>query len=458
MKLKSLEIILNDYCIGCGICAINGTCMIYMDKYGKYQAKCNKTNDIDLHDVLETCPFSDYSANEEIIGNELFKDSGFRKNDYIGYYLNNYIGYTKDNELRLHSSSGGIISWLLLKLLSVGEITHVIHVGRSETNQVLFEYKVSQNKGPLLNGASSKYYPIEMSSILKYIKQTEGQYAIVALPCFSKAIRLLQKKDDIFRKRIKYIISPFCGHLKTKHYSTFLAMQKGITDEELETINFRKKIPGRPSSQYGTEFSLIRNKTNSTIIIPNKDFKMGTDWGHGMFKYPACDYCDDVVGELADLSVGDAWLPKYIGDYKGNSVLVIRNVILQKLLNDGVANKELHLEEISIDSIYNSQAGGYRNKREDLSYRLWLKKQKGEWYPPKRVVASDSVVSNKRKGIINMRLKISSISHDLFLKTLTKNNIQLFFDIMTPLLNKYYIKNRGVLNYLKLKIKQIIWR
>ena len=37
---------------------------------------------------------------------------------------------------------------------------------------------------------------------------------------------------------------------------------------------------------------------------------------------PACEFCDDVVGETADMSVGDAWLPGYVSDWRGTSVVV----------------------------------------------------------------------------------------------------------------------------------------
>ena len=30
-----------------------------------------------------------------------------------------------------------------------------------------------------------------------------------------------------------------------------------------------------------------------------------------MLKYKACDFCDDVFGEVADVVFGDAWVEKY---------------------------------------------------------------------------------------------------------------------------------------------------
>ena len=40
----------------------------------------------------------------------------------------------------------------------------------------------------------------------------------------------------------------------------------------------------------------------------------------GAMMLNACNYCDDVVGETSDLTVGDAWIPKY--DTDGSKELI----------------------------------------------------------------------------------------------------------------------------------------
>ena len=39
-------------------------------------------------------------------------------------------------------------------------------------------------------------------------------------------------------------------------------------------------------------------------------------WEYGYFKYKACDFCDDIFAECADITVGDAWLSRYKKDGK----------------------------------------------------------------------------------------------------------------------------------------------
>ena len=49
------------------------------------------------------------------------------------------------------------------------------------------------------------------------------------------------------------------------------------------------------------------------------------------FKYKACDFCDDVFAETADVVVGDAWIPKYLT--QGNSLVVTRSSLFDSLIN-----------------------------------------------------------------------------------------------------------------------------
>jgi len=454
--LEELNIIKEKYCIGCGICTVISQNKIVLNSFGNYKIETLiKTEDL-AKKTLSICPFSSIADNENQLSKEFLNDELLLEENVIGQYLNNYIGHVKDESLRLKASSGGIITWLLLKLLKNNDITHVVHVGKENNKGILFNYVVSSDEEEVIAGASSKYYPVEMSSVLSFIKNTEGRFAVVALPCFAKGLRLLQKTDNIYRHRIKYIISPICGHLKATNYAKFLAWQKGISVEILEGINFRKKIPNAPASQYGTKFDIKKNDSIISITVPNKTFKMGTDWGHGMFKYPVCDYCDDIVGEVADISIGDAWLPEYIKDYKGTSVVTVRNQALNTILKTGIKENELDLRVVTPETIRKSQEGGIRHKRQDLQYRLFLKDQQNEWYPPKRVQPSSDSIDSKRKKIVLQRLKISKYSHTLFSEAMKENNLNFFFYKMTPFLVDYKKIQMTSFAYLKFLLKKYL--
>jgi coenzyme F420-reducing hydrogenase beta subunit len=78
-------------------------------------------------------------------------------------------------------------------------------------------------------------------------------------------------------------------------------------------------------------------------------------WGSGMFKNNACDFCDDFTTELADISLGDAWLNPYNQDGKGTNVMVTRSKLAEKLISDGIINKELSVDPLDFTQFLSSQ-------------------------------------------------------------------------------------------------------
>lgn len=161
---------------------------------------------------------------------------------------------------------------------------------------------------------------------------------------------------------------------------------------------------------------------------------IGSNWGHGLFRYKACDFCDDVLAETADVTIGDAWLPKYVQDSLGTNILITRNSIIQSLIERH--QNELELEEISTKSVYKSQAGGFRNRREGLGYRLYLNDKNKIWRPEKRVAASFRI-RRKRRKIYDLRMEFLEKGNSGFEKALKENDFRVFKSVIDPLLEEY---------------------
>lgn len=438
-------VINNDYCIGCGVCACYPESPLTMktDENGRYVPERAKEKIKNFEtDVLSTCPFSNESKDENTIGSSLFKDVvGIKHSEYTGYYLKNYAGFVKVSNFRERGGSGGMGTWLPAQLLKQNLIDAVIHIKESPDNKegMLFSYQVSKNLDELNRGAKSKYYPIEMSRVIEFVRDNPARYAIVGVPCFIKAIRLLCETDEQIRGSIKYTIGLVCGHLKTDMFAKSMAWQMGIKPSELAGIDFRMKIQGHRASSYGVEARGIVNGTEVKKSSPTNRLHT-TDWGQGLFKYNACDYCDDVLAETADITIGDAWLPKYINDCEGTNIIIIRNPDLLKVVEQSKA--ELFLEEISIDQVFESQSGGFRHRREGTAYRLYLKDKAGVWRPEKRTQAS-AKLKLKRKKIYEARLKLNEESYKAYKDALQKDDFNIFIEHMGP-----YVKD-----YKKLNIK-----
>ena len=89
----------------------------------------------------------------------------------------------------------------------------------------------------------------------------------------------------------------------------------------------------------------------------------------------ACEYCDDVFSETADITIGDAWLKDYSQDYRGHSLVLNRSNTFKKILEAGISENEIHLDSITIDEAIESQSAGLRQRRNGLNARLKIIKK-----------------------------------------------------------------------------------
>lgn len=425
MNIK--QIVDGGYCIGCGACsaAVDDAIPIVMDKYGKYQAGASEVDllpEEDLQKALSVCPFSDDGPNEDAIGERLFS-ANCLPDSRIGYYRDLYVGHVAEDDFRARGTSGGVITWVLTELLKQREIDAVVHVKKIEApdDGILFRYRVSRTVEEIMDGAKSRYYPIEMSDVLKQMKQVPGRYAVVGLPCFIKAVRQLTDIDPVINGRVIYCIGLVCGHLKSKALSDCFAWQVGIPPGQLEEIDFRVKLSRRTAGDYGV---YLRGAGKETTRRTRQFF--GSNWGHNFFRYSACEYCDDVFAETADMVVGDAWLPKYEKDPGGTSLVVVRTTGLQEVIKVAQKKGRLHLTSSSVDEVVASQAGGLRDRREGLAYRLLLKRKRMEWAPQKRVLPSRGGMSSRRCKIYQNRSAIGAASHRVWVNAVCGNSFELF--------------------------------
>ncbi|QFK72920.1 coenzyme F420 hydrogenase [Pradoshia sp. D12] len=432
-------VVRNDYCIGCGVCAsLQGSPLsMKLNEDGKYipflGGKSEK-EEIDV-DVLAVCPFSNKSKKETEIGNELFnQENNATFNQFTGFFIKNYAGYVTEGNYRKNGSSGGMGSWITAQLLKLDLVDAIIHVKSSnEEKNILFEYQISYNEEELLKGTKSRYYPVEMSHVLEFVKSNPGRYAIVGIPCFIKSIRLLADQDTAIKESIKFCIALVCGHLKSDMFAKSIGWELGIEPEQLKEIDFRKKLEDRYASDYGVE--VVGLKEGNTVVAskPTKELYT-TNWGHGLFKYNACEFCDDILGETADITVGDAWLPEYVKESLGTNIIVVRNPLLQKIIENNL--DKVHLDEISTEKIYQSQASGIRHRREGLAYRLYLKDKKGEWRPNKRTNPSKNI-SSKRKQVYEKRELLYKESFIAYKTALKNQDFKAFVNYMNPIISEY---------------------
>lgn len=421
-------------CIGCGACsaASGGAITLSLGPTRLFEPNLANADASSIRSASRVCPFSDESPNEDILGAPNPSASTI-KNNMIGEYTRTFAGRVSDDEYTVDSSSGGLTSWLVGKLISEGMVDAAITVGRSSDESLLFEYQ-SADAETVSGKRKSNYYAATMAEALEAVALSSDRFVLIGVPCFIRAARALCLEKPEFSERLPYFVSLVCGHYKTHAYAESLAWQLGIDPGDLADADFRVKDLARTANDY--DFAARAEGSDEWRHAPMRSL-LGGNWGHNAFQPEACNFCDDVVGETADVSFGDAWLPRFVRDSRGTNVVVSRNSQLDSIFDRGTAEGEIETFAATAEDVVLSQAGGFRHRREGLSVRLADDLAAGLSVPEKRVSAGTSGIDRRRVKLIRYRRYMAAASHGLFDEALRSSNLQHYLEAQRKRVRRY---------------------
>lgn len=429
------EVVDQDLCIGCGACtALAGSPLeIRMDRTGRYRAAPKDGADLDHQGgYLRVCPFATQYDEDQLAAGFLGGARDHLRHDAVGRYAETLAGHVSAESFRDDGSSGGMTSWFLQRLLDADLVDAVLHVGAlppgeqvtPEGGPLLFGYGVSSSSAEVRGRAKTRYYPVEMSGVLRHVRENEGRYAVVGLPCYIKAVRLLQAEDPLFDERVRFCVGLVCGHLKSTRFAETMAWEQGVAPGSLAEIDFRTKTDTDAGS-----YAITTVDMDGTERSRENHRHLAADWGMGLFKYEACEWCDDVTNETADISFGDAWIAPYAQDPQGANVAVIRSDGARQIVDR--YRKDLDATQISADDVARSQEAGLRHRREGLAYRLQRGRAGRRRVPVKRV-RPDGALPTWRAEVYDMREALISEADRAFDHTRATGEFGRFRDAVRP--------------------------
>lgn len=388
-KLLGIRQVINKgFCIGCGTCAvIDDAAKISFNRYGELVASIQDCAESEIATMEAVCPFSISAPNETLLAQKAFeREPNLQQGSEIGFFNGLYAGYS--HIYRKWGSSGGIVGWLLSQLLISGKVDKVIVVGKTDGGERFFDFQVVTDPDALKVCGTSFYYPVSYDKALQYIIDNPGRYAITGVPCFHKALRQLKLVNPVIAERVVYQVGIVCGQMKSAFYLDYLSRKTGTDAQPIDAC-FRRKDEASRADDYLFE-GRYNSPTDGVEIRTVRNNVIGSNWAMGLFKPRACDFCDDVFAETADISVMDAWLDRYVTDGKGTSLVVTRTAEVQDILLAGKETGDLQLEESSESDVVESQRGGLNHRRVGLRYRLFVDGS-SESAPKKRVQPSSQL-------------------------------------------------------------------
>ena len=299
---------LSKYCVGCGLCISQKKATISTDAKGFYHPDTG-----DETWLKKVCPA--YGAQQRFIS----EGEVWGKNKGV------YYGYSSDVEIRRRASSGGVLTGLSIWLLENGWVDAIIHTCALEDEPTRTRICYSTCRDEVIARSGSRYsisHPLQEMHLLERNKK----YAFIGKPCDVSALRNYMQLDPSLKTCIPYILSFFCMGLPSVDAQKKLLKALGCPEEGCKQLVYRGD--GWPG------FTIAKDKDD-------REYQMDYDssWGKilGRDLMPACRFCLDGIGEVADISCGDAWYADQNGnpdfsEREGRNAVFVRTFQGEELL------------------------------------------------------------------------------------------------------------------------------
>lgn len=363
VKNNTIELVVNkELCIGCGTCdalCSRNAIKLSIDKTkGIYIPRINK-------DICNKCGICHEICPRGIVDYEELNKEIFEKepeNIFIGNYQNCYIAHAINTGIRYNSSSGGLITQLLIFALEKGIINGALVTRMNKSKPIEPEPFIARTKEEIIEASKSKYCPVPANIALEeIIKSKKGEkFAVVGLPCHINGIRRAEHFNKKLAEKIVLHLGIFCNHTPNYLATEIYLKKKNIKQEDISRLNYRGE--GWPGSM-------------KILLKDGQEYKFKDFWifGGSHFFYPkSCLFCSDGVSELADISFGDAWLPEYSHDKMGKSIIISKNMKGEELLKRMKTDDVIELNKISVGDVVRSQTEMFYFKKKNLEARCKL--------------------------------------------------------------------------------------
>jgi coenzyme F420 hydrogenase subunit beta len=325
------QIVSDGLCMQCGTCA--GTCpraaveMRWSLAEGwlphVHSERCD-----DCDACLEVCPARGIDYTPQAWWRE--RNEGAPAIDFLGPWRGLWFGWAADEQTRYAGASGGVATAILSGALEAGLIDAAVVAGLSAANPLAAVPVAARSATEVAACRGSKYTMVAMNDLLRLALREPGRYAFAGLPCQVQGLRLAQQRYRRLRERVVLSLGIFCGWSSQPRATELAARRLGMDPHELTDVRYRG--PGWPGG--------LRLTTRSGEAR-ERPYPEYFDRTMTAFTPPRCRLCPDGLAELADLSIGDAWLERFAGT-PGVSDLIARTPAGAEML-EGLAPDRLTL-------------------------------------------------------------------------------------------------------------------
>ena len=359
----------NELCCGCGTCAAvcreDAIEMVIDHKRGIYTAFIDN-NKCNLCGVcVNVCP--GYAVDFGLLNQSFFGAPSMDKQ--IGFYQEICLAHAADHEIRYTSSSGGIVTAMLLHALEMGIIDGALVTAMCEDTPLVPRSIIARTPQEIKMASKSKYCPVAANVAIKEIINSRPgkKFAVVGLPCHMHGLRKAELIDSALRERIVFHLGLFCEYTPAFLATEFLLLHNSIVPGNVQNIEYRGG--GWPGP------IMIKTKDGHQITRSYQD--TWSIWKRGFFP-KRCLVCFDKANELSDISFADPW--GITNDSIGSSLLVVRNKAAGNILMDMVKRGRIHIDG-PLDRLSINSGQGNFSKKSFSEAMIRLRKFNKEYAP-----------------------------------------------------------------------------
>ena len=324
-------------CIGCGACAIvdptvdlrlHPTKLVYEPSHPSNAA------------AAAVCP----AVQVDFLGlqGKLFPDQ--TPGEY-GVVHSVMLAQSTDLDRNTKASSGGLIKELLRHHLAQPDVDGAIalsHVGGLD-----FQPRLIRDPDEVDTLPGSIYHNLAQPRAIELLEQHEGRFVLVAIPCQLEGIwQYVFTHAPHLRERIHSTIGLLCGWQYSHHALKAICEFKGVDFDAITDISYRG---GGPVGKLR-----ITTPAKQVAISRRVDFGYQVAFDRS-FNTPRCHHCINHSNFLADIVVGDAWLPSTVMTKTGISLLVNRTAAADATVRRLAADGRLQVADVTVEEIKESQ-------------------------------------------------------------------------------------------------------
>ncbi len=366
-------------CVSCEVCsAVCPVEAIKMEyKEGQFLPIINsyKCNNCGL--CLKLCPGMDISPFEKKVN---FED------ELVGSYLNVYSSYSKNKNIRKNSTSGGLITQLILELLENGKYDGAFVLSFQTFTNSPARLELTKESEKVFAAAKSKYIPASVFDVIKILKkEIHPKYIIVGTPCQIRGIKNFIKEKRIDDESLLFL-GLFCDATLNFNIIKYFEDKYSKENEKIIRFDFRNKEkdgwPGHPKLYFDSGREVIAHRKERMKV---KKY----------FQLERCLYCLDKLNRSADISFGDCYLRWR--EFPESSTIIIRTKKGKKIFDK--YSYLFNSVELNMEAVIKSQ--GISAKRENSGFVEALVRTKFF-----SITDNSQIVDKKTKKSLNKRKKL----------------------------------------------------